>query len=124
MKIDKISCFTGVSAFFYHYAKEFDFDRILTANDSMVLLILKNEFDQLPKDDKKILIYSEENKFYHYIIKLRTLFNCWRDMNTKLPMQQISEICQQLIDFIVDLIEKDAGNSITLQKEDSKVSSD
>jgi hypothetical protein len=92
----------------------------LTANEGMVLNILKNEFAALPKDDKKILIYSEDNKFYHYIIKLRTLFNCWRDMKTKLPIQKISEICQQIVDFIVQLIDKEADNFLTLQKEGSQ----
>lgn len=45
-------------------------------------------------------------------------------MNTKLQLEQISEICQQLIDFIVNLIEKEASNFLTLQKEEGEITSD
>lgn len=107
-EVDRIQAFGGVSAFFYYYAKEVGFENVLEANDGLVSEILKEEFEQIPKGEKPILVYSESNKLYKFIMKIRALFHIWRDLNTKINIKSISVIIQSLIDYLDDILETDS----------------
>ena len=121
-QIDSIPSYYGVSAFFNNFGDKFGFENILIANEGIVLKTLKKEFQQIPRDSKLILKHDENNHFYSFIIRLRTLFNIWRDINTRMMIHDLSEIIQLLIDFILELMENDSDTLLEFQeKEESKI---
>lgn len=69
----------------------------------MVLKILETEYEGLEKGDKMLLKHTEENPFYQFVIKLRTLLHILRDLNSRIGVKSIHKVIQMLIDFITEL---------------------
>jgi len=111
---DRISSYTGANAFFHYYSKTYGYENMLEANDNLLAKIIQEEFNSVPKGKKEVLIVTDSNQFYKFIIKIRTLFNIWRDLNKKLTIKSISAVVQSVIDFLDDIKDNDTATMLSL----------
>lgn len=88
----------------------YTFENILIAKEDLVIRIIKQEFATVTTKDKTALIYSTENTFFAFLMKLRALMNVWRDINTRLRMKSISDILMLVINFLDDMYTNDSDN--------------
>ena len=118
---DKISSYNGVSAFFNEYAKIDGYENILETNDWLLLKIIIKEFNSISDTNKKVLIYSEENEFFKFMLKIRTLMHIFRDISTKLQIKQFDNIFVHIIKFIIDLFESNKDFILRFATEEEKL---
>ena len=116
-EIDNIPSYYGISAFYNNFSKEYCFENILIAYDEISLKALKSLFTGIKRGKKKILVYSGDSLFYKVVLKIRTLFSIWRDINTNMNILKISEIIQFLIDIIQQMMDEDSQQLLTFSSD-------
>lgn len=102
---DKVSSFTGASAFFNNYAKAYGYENIIEANDSLILRIIEQEFNWVAKESKTVLMTSNENLLFKLLLKIRILLHILRDINTRLQITSFGKVFTMIIQLIEDLYE-------------------
>lgn len=108
-QFDRISSFTGVSAFFYSYSKVFGYENILTANEDLILKIIKGEYNTLPVASKSALVYNENNEFYQFLLKIRIMMHILRDLNSTLKINGIEDVLKLVASQVEVSLENDTN---------------